>query len=92
MDYLVIAIVSLVALAAHVAIYWWVKFKVDEGVAVKYLDDHGARSPASALSLDRVSGGTDIESARLIRLASRSQQLRLDDAGERLWLAGISKL
>ncbi len=38
---LVIALVVLVAVAAHLALYRWVKFKIQEGVILQFLRDAG---------------------------------------------------
>jgi hypothetical protein len=38
---IIVALVVLVTVAAHIAIYRWVKFKIDEGVILQFLRDAG---------------------------------------------------
>jgi small-conductance mechanosensitive channel len=47
---IIVALVVLVAVAAHIALYLWVKFKIHEGVILQFLIPTGMASLAFLLS------------------------------------------
>jgi hypothetical protein len=51
---LVVALVVLVAGAAHVALYRWIKFKIHEGVILQFLRDAEAIAAHTRISTKRV--------------------------------------
>jgi hypothetical protein len=86
-DYLIVGLVSVIALAAHVALFRWVRFKVDEGVICKYLEDRNATSAERALSLPNVMAASEIAEKRFLNVCGKSGRMRLKADGNAVWLA-----
>lgn len=86
MDYLIIGLVSFIAIAAHVWLYLWVKFKIDEGVVCKFLEDAQATGTSSAQALETVAAGTQLSPARVLRLCQHSARIDLGDSNDHSWL------
>ena len=87
MDYVIIAVVSLLGLAVHVALYFWVRFKIDEAVITKYLESHGATSLSTAAITTSVCRASDIRPDRCKLVVNSSVRLRYTAAGDRLFVA-----
>ena len=66
-DYLVLSLVVSLALAAHVWIYLWIRFRIDEGVISKYLNDSD-----SPQGMDEISLATELNLDRVRKVCRRS--------------------
>ncbi len=69
MDKLIIAIVSLIAIAGHVWLYRWVKFKIDEGAILNFLEQGTAHSCAD------IATAASLKEERVRKICNRSLQL-----------------
>jgi len=72
---LVIAAVVIVTIAAHVWLYRWVKYKIDEGLILKFLQDSepGCGNP---LGFDLISTATRLTARRVEAVCARSQAIQ----------------
>lgn len=73
---IIIAIIVVVTLAAHYWLYRWVKFKVDEGVVLKCLEDAKAVSVDSALSSETIAQQSEIKLARVALVCQQSAKIQ----------------
>ena len=92
LDYLIVGLVSVIALAAHVALYRWVRFKIDEGLICKYLEDRNATSVDLALSLPDVIAASEVAEERFLKVCSKSSRTRLKADGSAVWLADSMRI
>ena len=92
MDILIVAVVSAIALAAHIALFLWIRFKIDEGVICKYLQDHHALSEATARSLHYVLAAINVSKERCLKVCKRSGRIRLTEDASGAWLADSRRL
>jgi ABC-type transporter Mla maintaining outer membrane lipid asymmetry ATPase subunit MlaF len=78
MDIVIISIVSLIAIAGHVWIYRWVKFKVQEGAILEVLgnDDSGNGLTAAAIAV-----AAQLHADRINEICERSRQISRSDSG-----------
>lgn len=72
---IIIAIVTLVAVAAHVALYRWVRFKIDEGVVLQFFRDSDEAGQPNCHSTGAISTHTSLPPQRIIRVCDRSGEL-----------------
>ncbi|MGI9290180.1 MAG: hypothetical protein ACR2QG_02760 [Gammaproteobacteria bacterium] len=78
MNNIVLTAVIIIILIAHLAIYLWVRFKVDEGVILKHLQDQEAQSN----TIEAVASATGIKPKRLAGICRRSQGLGRTESGD----------
>ena len=71
---IIIAVVVVVALAAHIALYRWVKFKIQEGVILQFIRDAGE------------TGAPDHQ--RVAVVCGKSPQIHADPDVDNSWRAG----
>ncbi len=71
-DKFIIGIVVSVALIAHIWIFKWVKFKIDEATIVNYIKQHSA---TSVFSTDTLSLNTHIKLARVTEICAKSRAI-----------------
>ncbi len=57
---IIVAVVVLVAVAAHIALYRWVKFKIHEGVILQFLRDAADSGAPDHHHADVISAHTEI--------------------------------
>ncbi len=77
-DKLIIAIVVLVAVAAHWWLWRWVRFKIDEGLIIKQL---GAGDTSSSDLAADIAARTDLKPARVVAVCKQSSAIREDGKG-----------
>jgi len=75
MEKWVIAAVVIVTIAAHVWLYRWVKFKLDEGLILEFLQDSGP-SCDDSLDFELISTATRLTAERVVAVCSRSQAIQ----------------
>jgi len=84
MDIAIITIVSLIAVAGHVWIYRWVKFKVHEGAVLQILsDDHSGAGLAAA----EIATAAQLHVDRINAVCERSKQITATNSGH--WQSSI---
>lgn len=82
---IVIALVVLVAVAAHVALYRWVKFKIHEGVVLQFLRDAAESGAPDHHHAEVIADHTDISAERVESVCRRSIEIRSDPEVENSW-------
>ena len=86
MDIAIISIVSLIAVAGHVWIYRWVKFKVHEGAVLEIL----SHDPAGAGLADaEIATTAQLHVDRINVVCERSKQITATDSGH--WQSSIKR-
>ena len=89
---IIIAIVVLVTVAAHVAIYRWVKFKIHEGVILRFLREPAVAGAVRHHNTDAIAAGTDIPVARVSVVCSKSVEIHPDPSADDSWSARVIKV
>ena len=69
---IIIALVVLVAVAAHIALYCWVKFKIHEGVILQFLRDAGEGGAPDHHHADAIAAHTEMSAKRVAVVCSGS--------------------
>lgn len=85
---IVIALVVLVAVAAHIALYRWVKFKIHEGVILQFLRDAGEGGAPDHHHADAIAAHTKLSVERVVLVCSKSGEIYSDPEVENSWRAG----
>ena len=89
---IIIALVVLVAIAAHVALYRWVKFKIHEGVILQFLRDAGEGGAPDHHHAEAIAGHTGVSVERVTMVCRKSMEIHSDPEVENSWRAdGIRK-
>ncbi|MFI8481264.1 hypothetical protein ACIGCM_11910 [Pseudomonas sp. NPDC078700] len=73
---IIIAVVVIVTLAAHYWLYRWVKFKMDEGVILKCLEDAKTVSTEAALSSQSIAQQTQLKPQRVALICQQSPKIK----------------
>lgn len=76
MDTVIVSIVVVIALAGHVALYRWVRFKIDEGIILQYLREHASSADPARHAADSIATQTGLAEDRIDQVCRRSRQLR----------------
>ena len=84
MDYLIVGLVSSIAIAAHAWIFLFVRFKILEGVLCKLLQDARATSEASGRPMAAIAADSRLPLPRVQALCRRSPRIGLKS--DRAWL------
>ena len=87
---IIIAVIVLVAAAAHIAIYRWVKFKIHEGVILQFLRDARGDGAPDHHHAEAIAAHTDISVARVMTVCRKSVEIDSDPGVENSWRAGGS--
>ena len=85
---LIIALVVLVAVAAHVALYRWVKFKIHEGVILQFLRDAACERAPDHHHADAIAAHTKMTAERVTAVCRKSAAIQADPGIENSWRAG----
>ena len=89
---IIIALVVLVAIAAHVALYRWVKFKIHEGVILQFLRDAGEGGAPDHHHAEAIAAHTGMPVKRVTMVCRKSVEIHPDPEVESSWRAdGIRK-
>ncbi|WP_250658233.1 hypothetical protein [Alkalimarinus coralli] len=78
----VVCIVVIVALIAHIGLFNWIKFKMDEAAVVSFFK---AQSENAISNLDAISASTGIRRSRVSNICHKSKALK--SAGEQWCLS-----
>jgi hypothetical protein len=84
---IIIALVVLVAVAGHVALYRWVRFKIQEGVILQFLRDARERGDPDHHHADAIAGNTKISAKRVAVVCRKSMDIHADSDVENSWRA-----
>lgn len=84
---IIVAIVVLAALAAHIALYRWVKFKIHEGVILQYLRDAAESGAPDHHHADAIAVHTEIPAERVAAVCRKSAEIHADPEVDNSWLA-----
>lgn len=83
----IIALVVVVVVVSHIAIYRWVKFKIHEGVILQFLRDAGEGGAPDHHHVDAIAAHTKIVARRVDFVCRKSAQINLDPQVENSWRA-----
>ena len=84
---IIVAVVVLVAVAAHIALYRWVRFKIHEGVILQFLRDAKEEGAPDHHHAEVISAHTDIPVGRLESVCRKSRDIIPDPQVENSWRA-----
>ncbi|MAA87382.1 MAG: hypothetical protein CME39_06970 [Haliea sp.] len=82
---IIVALVVIIAVAAHVVLYRWVKFKIQEGVILQFLRDareDGAPAHHHAVA---IAAHTQLSPERVATVCARSKDILADPQAEHSW-------
>ena len=85
---IIIALVVLVALAAHIALYRWVKFKIHEGVILQFLRDAAEGGAPDHHHADAIAAHTKLSAERVALVCRKSGEIYPDPEVANSWRAG----
>jgi len=78
----------LVAVAAHIALYCWVKFKIHEGVILQFLRDAGEGGAPDHHHANSIAAHTELSTERVAAVCRKSVAIYSDTEVENSWRAG----
>ena len=84
---IIVALVVLVVVAGHVALYRWVKFKIHEGVILKFLRDAREEGALDYHHADAVAAHTEFCAKRVAVVCGKSVEIQHDPDVENSWRA-----
>ncbi|MEH6558378.1 MAG: hypothetical protein V7459_07820 [Oceanicoccus sp.] len=85
-DYLIIAIVVIVVISAHGWLYLWVKFKLDEGSILKYLQDSKASDEQLVMDSETISSTLNISQKRVSSVCGKSSHIEELPGSNEHWI------
>jgi hypothetical protein len=80
-------IVVLLAVAAHVALYRWVRYKIHEGVILQFLRDAAEGGAPDHHHADAIAAHTEIPAKRVAVVCRKSSEIFSDPDVENSWRA-----
>ena len=84
---IIVALVVVVAVAAHIALYRWVKFKIHEGVILQFLRDAGESGTPDHHHANAIAAHTEISAKRVAAVCRKSAEIHSDPDVENSWRA-----
>jgi hypothetical protein len=84
---IIVALVVLVTVAAHIALYRWVKFKIHEGVILKFLRDAREGGLSEPYQTEAIAAHTEISAKRVAVVCRKSVDMHCDPKAENSWRA-----
>jgi hypothetical protein len=84
---IIVALVVLVTVTAHIALYRWVKFKVHEGVILKFLREAREGGASQPYQADAIAAHTEISTERVAAVCRKSPDIHSDPEVEGSWRA-----
>ncbi|WP_027948799.1 hypothetical protein [Haliea salexigens] len=82
---IIVALVVIIAVAAHVVLYRWVKFKIQEGVILQFLRDAREEGAPDHHHVDAIAAHTGLSVARVKTVCEKSKQVLPDPAVAHSW-------
>jgi hypothetical protein len=84
---IIIALVVLVTVTGHVALYRWVKFKIHEGVILKFLRESTGGGASEVYQADAIAAHTEISAERVAVVCRKSSEIHAGPEVESSWRA-----
>lgn len=84
---IIIAVVVLVVVAAHVALYRWVKFKIHEGVILQFLRDASEEDTSDHHHVEVIAARTELLAKRVTVVCRKSLEIQPDPDIDNSWRA-----
>jgi hypothetical protein len=84
---MIVALVVAVVIAAHIGLYRWVKFKIDEGVILQFLRDARESAIPDHHHADAIAAHTKISAQRVAVVCRKSAEIRADPDMDNSWRA-----
>ncbi len=84
---IIVALVVLVTVTVHIALYRWVKFKIHEGVILKFLRDAKEGGTSEPYTADAIATHTEISAERVAVVCRKSADIHADPEVENCWRA-----
>ncbi|MCR9184156.1 MAG: hypothetical protein NXH81_02030 [Halieaceae bacterium] len=83
----IVALVVVIAVAAHVVLYRWVKFKIQEGVILQFLRDARDEGAPAHHHAAAIAAHTQLSAERVAAVCARSKEVMADPQAEHSWRA-----
>ena len=87
-SYIIVALVVVVAITAHIVLYRWVKFKIQEGVILQFLRDAGEGGTPDHHHAEAIAGHTKLSAQRVALVCRKSAEIHSDPEVDNSWRAG----
>lgn len=84
---IIIAVVVLVTIAGHIALYRWVKFKIQEGVILKFLREASEGGASGSYHADAIAAHTEMSAEHVAVVCRKSVEIHPDPEIENSWRA-----
>lgn len=84
---IIVAAVVLVAAAAHIALFRWVKFKIHEGIILQFLRDSLEGGAPDYHHAEAIAAHTDLSAQRVALVCRKSAEILSDPEVENSWRA-----
>ena len=84
-DQIIVGVVIAIVIGVHAWLYKWMKFKVDEGVVLKFLCDSNKNTTQKFRSSEAISAHTDIAITRISVVCSKSKKIRRNAKEKESW-------
>lgn len=85
---IVLVVVMAIIIVAHVWLYHWVKFKMDEGVVVNALKELFEAGEYDFLSIDAIASSADMALDRVCLVCTKSKKIQGHTSEDYLWRLG----
>ena len=79
---IVIGIVVALTIAAHIWLFKWVRFKIDEGTILKFFHESKSHGPIDS---KEISSNTNLSVSRVSSVCSRSKALKSNSQDKESW-------
>lgn len=83
-EYIVLTLVVVISIAAHVWLFLWIKFRIDEAVVIKCLEDVSDNEP-NGVSVEVMAESINYKIDRVAAICERSQKITCVDLQAQLW-------
>tara|TARA_R110001599_G_scaffold57591_6_gene158337 strand:+ start:34147 stop:34416 length:270 start_codon:yes stop_codon:yes gene_type:complete len=82
---IIVALVVIIAVAAHVVLYRWVKFKIQEGVILQFLRDAREEGAPAHHHAAAIAAHTQLSAEQVAAVCARSKEILADPQAEHSW-------
>jgi len=82
---IIVALVVIIAVAAHVVLYRWVRFKIQEGVILQFLRDAREEGAPAHHHAAAIAAHTQLSAERVAAVCARSKDILADPQAEHSW-------
>ena len=85
MEVIIIAAVVIVTIAAHVLLFRWVRFKIDEGVILQFLRTNTDDNSPGRHPTHTIISSTQLPPARVAFICRKSREIKAAPASDNSW-------